>query len=321
MKHTIVATALTGVALFTAGQAMAAQAYMDGLLNVGPGWSTITMPDGSTCAAGCTEVKYDYFTQGSATRAAGAWMDANDNPDAVLYTYSLGSIGAVSALATRPDWQGKIIALGSPARDTTNSAANGGRPWSEHGDVTFVSVKGDSVAYPGGSFFTHMWNYRNRNFATETPVAVNNPTEAVEDREYATTAPRPAPSTATPVTKVRFNLFDMRTWFKPASHYETAADRAAATEAASSPTAARTAVTEANDTEVAADRPTAAERRAERKAANAAKREERREAKAAQRAERRAAKVAQVSERQEAAEADTADASDQGDDTGTDGTE
>ena len=47
MKHIIIALAVPAAALTLAAPSLAAQAYMDGLGNVGPGWSTITMPDGS----------------------------------------------------------------------------------------------------------------------------------------------------------------------------------------------------------------------------------------------------------------------------------
>lgn len=197
MKNALLIAPIVGLAL--AAPADAAVAYMDGVLNIGPGWSTITMPDGSKCAAGCTEVKYDYITQSSATRAAGAWMDANNTPDSVLYTYSLGSVGAVSARLARPDWQGQIVALGSPAKPNNGaSQADGGRPvvpGPNGGDVTFVSVRGDSVAYRSGSLNTHMNGYRNRNFATETPVKVTEPSPVVEDIEYGTAAPKPTTST------------------------------------------------------------------------------------------------------------------------------
>lgn len=180
MKHIIIALAVPAAALTLAAPSLAAQAYMDGLGNVGPGWSTITMPDGSTCATGCKEVYYNHFdfSGSSAARGAGAWMDANNNPDAVLYAYSLGSVGVVKALETRPDWQGKVILLGSPVRDSATP------DWPENGNVTVVSVDGDSVTQKGGSFLTHMYGYKNRNFATETPIAVTNPTGAVEDRVY-----------------------------------------------------------------------------------------------------------------------------------------
>jgi len=58
MKHIIIALAVPAAALTLAAPSLAAQAYMDGMWNVGPGWSTITMPDGSKCATGCKEVYY-----------------------------------------------------------------------------------------------------------------------------------------------------------------------------------------------------------------------------------------------------------------------
>lgn len=201
MKHTLTSVAAVALALGTAAPAIAATAYMDGVLNVGPGWSTITMPDGSKCAAGCTEVKYDYITQGSATRAAGAWMDANNTPDSVLYTYSLGSTGAISARLARPDWQGQIIALGSPAKPNNGaSQTDGGRPvvpGPNGGDVTFVSVRGDSVAFRTGSLNTHLNGYKNRDFSKETPVKVTEPSPVVEDIEYGTKPPTTAPAKLT----------------------------------------------------------------------------------------------------------------------------
>lgn len=211
-RLTKAAIAAAAIGLITAAQADAAVAYMDGVLNVGPGWSTITAPDGQRCGTGCTEVRYDYLTQGSATRAAGAWMDANNTPDSVLFVYSLGSVGAVTARSARPDWQGTIIALGSPAKPNNGaSQADGGRPVLDvrGGKVTFVTVKGDSVAERTGSLSTHVNGYRNRNFQTERPVSSTTPAPNVVDNVYPT---KPATTTAAPV---RFNLFDARTWFRP----------------------------------------------------------------------------------------------------------
>lgn len=198
MKHTLTSVTVVALALGTAAPAMAATAYMDGVLNIGSGWSTITMPDGSKCATGCTEVRYDYITPKSAAKAAGAWMDANNTPDSVLYTFSLGSTGAIEARNARPDWQGQIVALGSPAKPGNGASYNdGSRPsnFATGGDVTFVSVQGDSVAYRTGSLNTHLNGYKGRNFATETPVKVTQPAPVVEDREYGTTAPKPTSST------------------------------------------------------------------------------------------------------------------------------
>jgi len=228
-NHLTVGLLLSGaVAVGCAAPALAASAYMDGIGNIGPGWSTITMPDGRQCAAGCTEVKYDYFSTQSAARAAGAWMDANNTPDSVLYTYSLSSTGAMDARALRPDWQGQIVALGSPAKPGNGATAfQGGRPALDvdGGKITFVSSAGDSVAYrTSGSTLGHLNNYKGRDFSKETPVKVSHPTDAVDDIEYGT--PPKAPATTKPV---RFNLFDMRTWFKPASAYQKAAADAPAT--------------------------------------------------------------------------------------------
>ncbi len=189
MKHLLIGAAVPALALGLAAPGMAATAYMDGLFNIGPGWSTITAPGGQQCRQGCTEVRYDYITDASARRAAGAWMDANNTPDSVLFVYSLSSVGAVDARAARPDWQGTIVALGSPARpDNGRSYPEGGRPTLDvdGGAVDFVTVTGDSVTQNGGgSFSTHLNDYRNRDFSTETPVAVEEPTDAVTDFEYA----------------------------------------------------------------------------------------------------------------------------------------
>jgi hypothetical protein len=187
-------------AVVFAPMAHGAQAYMDGVLNIGPGWSSITGPNGEQCRTGCTEIKYNYFTQTSATNAALKWMDANNTEDAVLHVYSLGSVGAVSARVLRPEWKGTIVAYGSPAKPNNGASyAQGGRPVldvSTGGEVVFVSVQGDSVAYRKGSLSTHLNGYRKRDFSAETPVKVTEPGEVVDDYEYPT-KPAPAPTVTT----------------------------------------------------------------------------------------------------------------------------
>lgn len=166
-------------------------AYMDGIFNVGPGWRTITMPDGSKCAAGCNEVKWNYMTTtgktGSAA-AAGAWMDAHDTPDAVLYTFSGSAVGAQDARALRPDWQGKIIQLGSPSRPNNGATyEQGGRPVLEvgGGTIEYVSSKSDEAAVRKKWYGNHTFGYGGRDFSKETPLSETHYGDNVTDRVYA----------------------------------------------------------------------------------------------------------------------------------------
>ncbi|MHA0287191.1 hypothetical protein ACXYX3_12135 [Mycobacterium sp. C3-094] len=166
-------------------------AYMDGIFNVGPGWRTITMPDGSTCGAGCNEVKWNYMTtdgKRGAAAAAGAWMDAHDTPDAVLYTYSGSAIGAQDARALRPDWQGKIIQLGSPARPNNGATyEEGGRPVLQvgGGTIEYISTKSDEAAVRRQWYGNHTFGYGGRDFSEETPVSQTHYGDNVIDRVYA----------------------------------------------------------------------------------------------------------------------------------------
>ena len=191
MKRTLTAAGLVALAVATATPALAATAYMDGVGNVGPKWSTITAPGGQTCGVGCSEIRYDYISTQSAARNAGAWMDAHNTPDDVLFVYSLSSTGAIDARKARPDWQGTIVALGSPAKPYNGAnALQGGRPPLDvgGGPVDFVTVQGDSVALPGtsgSSVTTHRSGYDGRNFAAETPVSDTQVTPTVRDRVYA----------------------------------------------------------------------------------------------------------------------------------------
>lgn len=191
MKRTLTAAGLAALAMATAAPAIAATAYMDGIGNVGPKWATITAPGGQTCGTGCSEIRYDYISTQSAAKNAGAWMDAHNTPDDVLFVYSLSSTGAIDARAARPDWQGTIVALGSPAKPNNGANAfQGGRaPLNVGGGpVDFVTVQGDSVALPatsGSSVTTHRSGYDNRNFAAETPVSDKQVTPTVRDRVYA----------------------------------------------------------------------------------------------------------------------------------------
>lgn len=175
------------VALAMAAPSDAATAYMDGVLNIGPGWHTMTMPDGSRCGVDCREVTYDYVTPASAKKAALAWMIANNDPGAVLNAYSLGALGAADARAELPDWQGTLNLVGTSVKPGNGASyADGGREPLDvsGGTVTIISTKGDSVAYRSGSLSTHMNGYRGRDFSAETPVKVSTPTDAVTDVEY-----------------------------------------------------------------------------------------------------------------------------------------
>lgn len=166
-------------------------AYMDGIFNVGPGWRTITMPDGSKCGAGCNEVTWNYMSStgktGSAA-AAGAWMDAHNTPDAVLYTYSGSAVGAQDARALRPEWQGTIIQLGSPARPNNGATyEEGGRPVLQvgGGNIEYISTKSDEAAVRRWPLGSHTIGYRGRDFSKETPLSENRYGDNVTDRVYA----------------------------------------------------------------------------------------------------------------------------------------
>jgi hypothetical protein len=178
------------VALAMAAPSDAATAYMDGVLNIGPGWHTMTLPDGSRCGVDCREITYDYVTPESAKRAALAWMTANNDADAVLNAYSLGALGAADARAALPEWKGTLNLVGTSVKPGNGAsyAAGGREPLDvAGGKVTIVSTKGDSVAYRDGSLSTHMNGYRGRDFSAETPVKVSTPTDAVADIEYGAT--------------------------------------------------------------------------------------------------------------------------------------
>lgn len=187
VKAPIAAAAVAAIGVVTAWPADAVTAYMDGVLNVGPGWHTITMPDGSRCGVDCREVKYDYITPASAKKAALEWMIANNDEDAVLNAYSLGALGAADARALLPDWKGTLNLLGTSVKpDNGASYADGGRDPLDvgGGEVNIISTAGDSVAYRKGSLSAHVNDYRGRDFSTEEPVKVSEPTDAVNDLEY-----------------------------------------------------------------------------------------------------------------------------------------
>lgn len=231
MNRTITSAALLAAALATAPAASAATAYMDGLFNVGPKWDTITAPGGQVCPkTSCKEVRYDYITPKSAATAAGKWMDANNTEDAVLFTFSLGTVGAYDARVLRPDWKGTIVMLGSPTIDPGNDASSGGRPalvLTGGGKVDIVTADGDSVSQTGGTFSTHLNGYTGRNFATETPIRSTS-SGGVTNSVYTPRAPKP--STSVP-PRPRFNLFDIRTWFVPRTTAPTTTARKAAPDA------------------------------------------------------------------------------------------
>jgi hypothetical protein len=248
VKRALTAAGLAALAVATAAPGLAATAYMDGLGNVGPGWTTITMPDGSRCATGCNEVTWNYWSTGGtngSTAAAGAWMDANNTPDSILYTYSLSAVGANEARAARPDWQGRLVEVGSPARPNNGATyEQGGRPLLQvgGGQVDYLSVEGDEAAVRKKRLFgTHTSGYRNRDFSKETPLEVNQPAPNVTDRVYADP----------PKTSWLASLF------KPASTTKV--------------TAARTATAELD----APAAPTRAEKRAQARAERAAARQAR----------------------------------------------
>ena len=197
MNRTITAATIAGtVAVLTAAPALAGVAYMDGLFNVGPGWSTITGPNGEKCGAGCTEVRYDYISGPSATRAAGKWMDANNTPDSILFAYSLATDGTTDARAARPDWQGTIINLGSPAHpENGRTAANGGRPVLDvaGGRVEYIKATGDGVTEKsGGVDAEHLNGYRGHNYQTETALSSVTYNGNVRAQEFSPTKPATA---------------------------------------------------------------------------------------------------------------------------------
>jgi hypothetical protein len=213
-----VAGLVSALAIGTVGPAYAVTAYMDGIINVGPKWSTITGPNGEKCGTGCTEIRYDYLTTKSAELKAGAWMDAHNTPDDVLMVYSLSTSGAIDARNARPNWQGTIVALGSPAKpENGNTVAQGGRPVPTvgGGKVEFVTAQGDSVAQPrtpGAKLSIHTSGYSGHNYQTETPISSTQYGSNVRDRVYSPTVPKPPVS----ATAVKFNLFKPSTW-KPAA--------------------------------------------------------------------------------------------------------
>lgn len=203
MNKTITATVLAaGVALGAAAPSLAATAYMDGTLNVGPKWDTITGPNGEKCPkATCGEIRYNYFTHADAAAKAGAWMDANNTADSVIFAFSLGAVGTTDARALRPDWKGTIVNLGPPSKPLNGrSAANGGRPVLDvdGGKVEYVTAQGDGVTTKsGGINSTHLNGYSGRNFQTEPPISSVTYNGNVRDQVYTPRAPA-APAAATP---------------------------------------------------------------------------------------------------------------------------
>jgi hypothetical protein len=222
--------ALTGL---TAPTALAASAYMNGAGGVNPGWWSITAPGGQTCRVGCTQIPYDYDSVANAAARAGAWMDAHDTASDVLFVYSLSSTGAMDARAARPDWQGQIVALGSPATPGNgNDTVEGGRPPLDVGGgaIQFVTVAGDSVAEPrtaGGSLMTHVIGYAGRDFATETPVSSTHVTPSTTSTVYAAPTPWKFPTASTTPGEARQARTERRQEVRVAVRAVRAAIRAA----------------------------------------------------------------------------------------------
>lgn len=182
----------SAIAVIAAAQSRAETAYMNGIFNTNPGWSTIVGPNGEVCGTGCKQIRYNVFdlTPKSATKAAAEWMRAHPGADNTIVAYSMGSVGAYRALAEDTGFQGTVVLYGSPSKPNNGATYDeGGTPvlqTTTAKNVTFVSVQTDPVAFrTGGSTTPHISGYKNRNFQAETPTKVSEPSPVVEDREYA----------------------------------------------------------------------------------------------------------------------------------------
>lgn len=292
-KAVVAGFGVVAVATLTAAQADAATAYMGGLFGGTPYFSTITGPNGErvntswTIFGGDERIQWDNISQASAERAQIAWLEAHQGEQNELWVYS-ASANSINAVAnTRPELLANttVIAIAPP---------RAGQPGYQQvqppstAKIYQVIVDGDSVADEDGtSLNTHTNGYRNLNMQTQQPVSSvvlngTNTTRSYYQKPVSTTS--------------RFNLFDMRTWFKPrATTAQVSAD------AAEVETADRGGAVDAKPTKSEQRKAERAEK-AEQKRADRAERAER---KAAERAERKAAKQAEREDK-----ADDADAGD-----------
>ena len=188
-KVPVTAGVLIAVSVASASPAMAATAYLNGLFGVGPGFSTITGPEGERCTHDCVRLRYDNLTDESAARALEKFVDENGNSGNTIFAFSLGTNGVLKHLAANPEDRNTYILLGSPS--APNSANPMAVPIPEtEADVSFVTRSGDAVPQYGQKGITvdaHVNGYRYLDLRRD-PVEKEQVSDNVDSSVYDGTA-------------------------------------------------------------------------------------------------------------------------------------
>lgn len=266
MKNILIVTPLAALAF--AAPAQAATAYMSGVGGTLPGYSTITGPNGERVSTswpifgGDERISWNNISQQSAVNAQIAWLEAHQGEDNTLWTYSATSNAINEAARLRPDLftRTTVIALAPPK---ATSVGYYPVPTPSTFRQYQVIVNGDSVADENGtSLSTHTGGYKNLNLQTAVPTKSSVLGDTNTTRSYYN---KPGTTTAAPSG---FRLFDMRTWFKKAATTtDPALGRAVPVDSDQAHPSRPLSATE---------RPSAAERKAEKREARQAARAERR---------------------------------------------
>lgn len=277
MKTAIVSTAIAG-GLMLAPVAQAATGYTNGIGGIGPQWTTITGPNGEKCNCGFLRpgeriVPRNNFSVESYEAAQIAWLEAHQNEDNVIWTYSASSQSIVNLAEKRPDLftRTKVIALAPPKAGSLGYNQIDGP---NAVDMTQVIVKNDSVADENGtSLETHRTGYNNLNMQTQQPVSSSTLSNTNTKRNYYEKAP---------TTSWLAKLFGFRSTKSTSSAQQTQSVTESSTEKQTTESATQT--TSGSDQNSSSTNSGSA--RAEKSGAN--DRAERRKARRGARAERRA---------------------------------
>lgn len=208
MKKTgIVSLAFAGGVIF-APSAYAATGYTNGIGGIGVDWTTITGSNGEKITGSDQRIKpKNAYSVDSYKEAQRAWLLAHPDEDNTLWTFSESSQSVIELMNENPELftRTKVIILAPPKEGSIR-----------YSDVVSpnaivaekIIVRGDSVADSSTgrkSLNTHLTGYNGLNMQTQQPISSNtipgtNTSVKLYDKPSGTG---------------KFNLFDMRTWFKP----------------------------------------------------------------------------------------------------------